>query len=387
MTVSEYIFDFLEKKGVKNVFMVSGSSAMWLTDALKRNDRLNAYCCHHEQAAAMSADCCGRVGDVPGVCLVTIGPGATNAITGVAEAYLDSSPMFVISGQANSKILQYQMDTGIRQKGTQSLDLEPMVSSITKYFAAVMSPDSIRFHMEKAYYSAMEGRRGPVWLDVPIDVQNRQAPEQMKGFDIPEDKKTDAEISSEALERLAKSEKPLVLAGFGVRASGSAGKLLEFCDKQNIPVVTSRGGIDVITTDNPLFVGRPGSYGDRASHFAIQECDFMLILGSRLSVSTIGYYPDRFGKNAYKVMADKKLTRETFRLMKIIIVICLILLIICRTERIPPIMLTQEKGGLITVRSCAESILSYFRNIVIRILLTAIILRRNYRSILPRALM
>lgn len=304
MTVSEYIFDFLEKKGVKNVFMVSGSSAMWLTDALKRNDRLNAYCCHHEQAAAMSADCCGRVGDVPGVCLVTIGPGATNAITGVAEAYLDSSPMFVISGQANSKILQYQMDTGIRQKGTQSLDLEPMVSSITKYFAAVMSPDSIRFHMEKAYYSAMEGRRGPVWLDVPIDVQNRQAPEQMKGFDIPEDKKTDAEISSEALERLAKSEKPLVLAGFGVRASGSAGKLLEFCDKQNIPVVTSRGGIDVITTDNPLFVGRPGSYGDRASHFAIQECDFMLILGSRLSVSTIGYYPDRFGKNAYKVMAD-----------------------------------------------------------------------------------
>ena len=103
---------------------------------------------------------------------------------------------------------------------------------------------------------------------------------------------------------LSISVKPLVLAGFGVRASGSAGKLLEFCDKQNIPVVTSRGGIDVITTDNPLFVGRPGSYGDRASHFAIQECDFMLILGSRLSVSTIGYYPDRFGKNAYKVMAD-----------------------------------------------------------------------------------
>jgi len=148
MTVSEYIFDFLEKKGVKNVFMVSGSSAMWLTDALKRNEKLNAYCCHHEQVAAMAADGCGRVGNIPGVCLVTIGPGATNAITGVAEAFVDSSPMFVISGQANSKVHQYQLDSGIRQKGTQSINLEPIVSSITEYFAAVMTPESIRYHME-----------------------------------------------------------------------------------------------------------------------------------------------------------------------------------------------------------------------------------------------
>lgn len=305
MTVSEYIFDFLEKKGVKNVFMVSGSSAMWLTDALKRNENLNAYCCHHEQVASMAADGCGRVQEnVPGVCLVTIGPGATNAITGIAEAFVDSSPVFVISGQANSRILDYQMKSGIRQKGTQSINLEPLVSSITKYFAAVMTPESIRYHMEKAYYCAMEGRKGPVWIDVPIDIQNKQIPEEMKSF-IPEYKLSEANIDlTKTVKELNKAKKPLVLAGYGVRTSGSTEKLMKLCKTYNIPVVTSRGGIDIITSDSRMFVGRPGAYGDRASHFSIQECDFLLILGSRLSASTIGYYPDRFGKNAYKVMVD-----------------------------------------------------------------------------------
>lgn len=312
MTVSEYIFDFLQRKGVKNVFMVSGSSAMWLTDALKRNEKLNAYCCHHEQVAAMAADGCGRIEDVPGVCLVTIGPGATNAITGVAEAYVDSSPMFVLSGQANSKILDYQMNTGIRQKGTQSLTLDAMISPITKYFTAVMTPESIRYHMEKAYYMAMEGRRGPVWLDIPVDIQNRQVPDEMEGFVPKQAFVTDIDVQKVA-EQLSAAKKPLVLAGYGVRVANSCEKLLGFCEKHRIPVVTSRGGIDVIESENPLFVGRPGSYGDRPSHFAIQESDFLLILGSRLSVSTVGYYPNRFGVNAYKVMVDidnKELSKD-----------------------------------------------------------------------------
>ena len=127
MTVSEFIFDFLQKKGVSTVYMVSGSSAMWLTDSLYRNDKLNAVCCQHEQAAAMAADAEGRVSGIPGVALVTIGPGATNAITGVAGAFTDSSPMFVVSGQANSRILKYQMETGIRTKGTQSITLDNVV--------------------------------------------------------------------------------------------------------------------------------------------------------------------------------------------------------------------------------------------------------------------
>lgn len=318
MTVSEYIFDFLQKKGCGTVYMVSGSSAMWLTDALKRNEKLEAVCCQHEQVAAMAADGYGRKADVPGVCLVTIGPGATNAITGVAGAYVDSSPMFVLSGQANSRILQYQMESGIRQKGTQSVNLDHMLSDITKYFAAVMDEADIRYHMEMAYEAAMSGRKGPVWLDIPIDIQNKQVPEQMRGMEEPagaEDSLDQAQdVPVEQIkELLAKAEKPLILAGNGVLGAKAKEDALEFAEKYQIPVVTSRAGIGVIETSHPLYVGRPGSYGDRASHFAIQECDLLFILGSRLSVSTIGYYPQRFAGNARKIMVDideKELQKE-----------------------------------------------------------------------------
>ena len=305
MTVSEYIFNFLKQKGCDTVFMVSGSSAMWLTDALCRNKDMTAICCHHEQAAAMAADGYGRVHEtVPGCCLVTIGPGATNAITGVAQAWLDSSPMFIISGQANSRLLEYEVRTGIRQNGTQSLNLEPLVSSITKYFAAVMRPEDIRMHMEKAYHLAMEGRKGPVWIDVPVDIQNKQIPEQMEGYqDISENE--EEEIDYENIVKLIESaSKPLILAGYGVRSGRSAEELRILCDKMQAPVVISRGGIDVIDSDCEWFIGRPGSYGDRASHFAIQQCDLLLILGSRLSISTIGYYPQRLAGHAVKIMVD-----------------------------------------------------------------------------------
>lgn len=314
MTVSEYIFDFLNRKGCHTVYMVSGSSAMWLTDALYKNKDLQAVCCHHEQAAAMAADGYGRVNDIPGVCLVTIGPGATNAITGVAQAYVDSSPMFIVSGQANSRLLKYEMDTGIRQHGTQSLNLEPIVSSITKYFAAVMKPEDIRYHMEKAYDCAMTGRKGPVWIDVPVDIQNKEIPEKMQGYtaDIDLQKHTKEDIAYVTSE-LKKAKKPVIWAGYGIRSSQSCGELIKLCELLQIPVATSRGGIDVISTSHPMFIGRPGSYGDRASHFAIQESDLLLVLGSRLSVSTIGYYPKKLAKNAVKIMVDiddKELAKE-----------------------------------------------------------------------------
>jgi len=313
VTVSEYIFDFLKKKGCTTVFMVSGSSAMWLTDALKRNPDLKAVCCQHEQVAAMAADAVGRVADVPGVCLVTIGPGATNAITGVAGAYVDSSPMFVISGQASSKIVQYQMDSGVRQKGTQSLDLGGMVAGITKYFAVVMEEGTIRFHMEQAYRAAMSGRKGPVWLDIPVDIQNKQVPEEVGGI-TNEGMKEGSVLPEKDIKKLMQnSSKPLILAGNGILGAHAKADLMRFAQSCQIPIVTSRGGIGVVETGSPLFVGRPGSYGDRASHFAIQECDLLFILGSRLSVSTVGYYPQRFAKNAVKIMVDideKELQKE-----------------------------------------------------------------------------
>ena len=282
MTVSDYIFGFLQQIGTNTVYMVSGSSAMWLTDALYRNSELRAVCCQHEQAAAMAADAFGRTKGVPGAALVTIGPGATNAITGVAGAYLDSSPIFIISGQSNSKILQYQKETGIRQKGTQSLVLESIVSGITKYFAEVMDPADIKYHMERAYYEAMNGRKGPVWLDVPIDIQNKQVPISMKGFDVGQD--TDHILEKEYIdwENLEKcfcsAKKPLILAGYGVLSARAKDEVISFAEKFDVPIVVSRGGIGVIPSSNELFVGRPGSYGDRPSHFAIQECDLLLIL-------------------------------------------------------------------------------------------------------------
>ncbi len=303
MTVSEYIFDFLQKKGVNTVYMVSGSSAMWLTDALCRNDRIKAVCTQHEQAAAMAADGYGRVMGIPGAALVTIGPGATNAVTGVAGAYVDSSPMFVISGQANSKILQYQKDSGIRQKGTQSLVLGNMVKDITKYFTEVMDPADIRYHMERAYHETVTGRKGPVWIDVPIDIQNKQVPEEMKGYETSWVRPSDVDWEK-IRSVLENSDKPLILAGYGVLSAGARDDVLSFARKADIPVVTSRGGIGVIPTDELLFIGRPGSYGDRASHFAVQECDVLLILGSRLAQSTTGYYPNHLAPNAVKIMVD-----------------------------------------------------------------------------------
>ena len=315
MTVSDYIFKFLYEKGCKQTYMVSGSSAMWLTDALYRNKDMKAICTNHEQAAAMAADGYARVNEVPGAGLVTIGPGATNAITGVAQAYFDSSPIFVISGQANSKLLQYAIDTGIRQNACQSLIIEPLVSGVTKYCKTVMNPDDIVMVMNEAYKAAMSGRKGPVWIDVPVDVQNMQVSDKAIS-EVKEEKicsPNDDIDYEEIISLLKKSKKPLILSGYGVRDSKACGILKEFSEKYSIPVVTSRGGIDTIASSNELYIGRPGGYGDRASHFAIQECDLLFILGSRLSVSTIGYYPDRLAQNATKIMIDideKELERD-----------------------------------------------------------------------------
>lgn len=299
MTVSDYIFEFLAKRGTETVFMVSGSSAMWLTDALCRNDSLKAICNHHEQASVMSADLYSRTTGKLGAALVTVGPGATNAITGVAQAYLDSSSLIVISGQVNSRLLKYEHDTCIRQHGTQSLDLSRIIPPITKYFAEVTKPEDIRFHMEKAYFEATNGRKGPVWIDVPIDIQNKQIPDDMEGFKekIESYDDVNVEIVSNVLK---KSRKPLILAGGGADREN----IVRLSHKLHIPVVTTRMGIDSISSDDVFYVGRPGSNGQRAAHFAIQQADCLLILGARLSVSTIGYYPDRFALHATKIQVD-----------------------------------------------------------------------------------
>ncbi|MCI9122823.1 MAG: thiamine pyrophosphate-binding protein [Eubacterium sp.] len=315
MTVSEYIFNYLSEKGISKVFMVSGSSSMWLTDALCRNKSLHAVCCHHEQAAAMAADGYGRVCHLPGACLVTIGPGATNAITGVAQAFLDSSPMIVISGQANSRLVEYSKNTGIRQYGTQSLNLEPIVTPITKYFKVIMSPDEIIPCIEKAFYLSMNGRKGPVWIDIPVDIQNKTIHLENKeavlqNLDFIQEKVYQTQTNytapnfDEIIRDIQNADKPLILAGGGVKSAGACVELCKTAEIMQIPIVTSRGGIDVIASNHPMYIGRPGAYGDRASHFALQQCDFLLIIGSRLSISTIGYYPKQLAQYAKKIIVD-----------------------------------------------------------------------------------
>ena len=254
----------------------------------------------------MSADIYSKINNKVGAALVTVGPGATNAITGVAEAYVDSSALFVISGQINSKLLAYQDETGIRQNGCQSISLGPVVSSITKYFSVVDAPEKIGRIMSEAYTAATTGRLGPVWIDVPVNIQNAQIPDDMEiPDDIEEQKRKPSENEIEnVLEYLKGAKRPLIYAGQGVKSSGGKELLHELCENAGIPVVTSRMGIDLIESDNPLFVGRPGGYGNRAAHFALQNADFILILGCRMSVSSIGYYPDRLGQHAKKIQVD-----------------------------------------------------------------------------------
>ncbi len=305
MTVAEYIFSFLQEKGTDTVFMVSGSSAMWLTDALKRKAEITKICNHHEQACVMAADIYSKVTGKVGVAMVTIGPGATNAITGVAEAYVDSSAVFVVSGQANSKLLAYEEATGIRQHGTQSINLRPLVSSITKFFAVIDSPEKTRRIMEEAYHAASTGRKGPVWIDVPVNVQNSQVPSEMEPA---EEKYRNILINMEDITKIStmlrEAKRPLIFAGQGVKCSSARELLKQLYTKGKIPVVTSRMGIDIIENDCDLFVGRPGAYGNRAAHFALQNADFLLILGCRLSVSSIGYYPQKLAEKAFKVQVD-----------------------------------------------------------------------------------
>ena len=309
MTVAEYIFDFLEKHGTNTVFMVSGSSAMWLTDALARNKNITKVCNLHEQAAVMAADCYSKVNNRPGAVMVTVGPGAMNAITGIAEAFVDSSSVFIVSGQVNSRLLAYQEQTGIRQDGTQGVNLRPIVSSITKYFAVIDAPEKAVSMVARAYYEATHGRKGPVWLDVPVNVQNMQIPESAfvdaLADELPQMLLTvpEQEIQDIA-DRLANAERPLIFAGQGVRSAGAENLLQQLCQQFDVPVVISRMGIDVVPSDSEYFAGRPGAYGNRSAHFALQNADFLLVLGCRLAVSAIGYYPDRLAQHAYKVQVD-----------------------------------------------------------------------------------
>lgn len=312
MTVklSDWIFKFLAGEGVRHVFMLTGGGAMHLNDSLGTADAIEYICTSHEQAAAMAAESYAKVTGGLGVCLVTAGPGGTNAITGVAGAWLDSTPMLVLSGQA--KRADLKGSSGVRQMGVQEVDIVSMVAPITKYAVTVMEPSEIRFHMEKAVHLALTGRPGPVWIDLPLDVQGASIEESaLRGFDKADEPLRGLapadEISAaarRAIELLNAAERPVILVGNGVRLAGARAEMRQLIERLGVPVLATWPAHDMVPDDHPLMVGRPGPMAPRGANFTLQNADWLLSLGARLDLVVTGYAPQNFARAATKIMVD-----------------------------------------------------------------------------------
>lgn len=311
--VADYIAQALVAHGVDHVFIVTGGGAMHLNDAFGRAKGMTYVACHHEQACAIAAEGYARTSGRMAAVNVTTGPGGTNAITGVWGAYVDSVPMIVVSGQVKFETVVRSTELPLRQLGDQEVDITRMVASCTKYAVMVTDPRSIRYHLERALHLATSGRPGPVWLDVPMNVQGTLIdPATLDGYDAATDAGDAAEqprtdlgaAAREVLERLARAERPVILVGQGVRASGSHERFLTLAERLGVPIATSFNALDVVWHDHPLFVGRQGTIGDRAGNFAVQNSDFLLVLGCRLNIRQISYAWEHFARAAFTVMVD-----------------------------------------------------------------------------------
>ena len=311
MRVADYIADFLWKNGIRHLFSVTGGGAMHLNDALGNHPGLTVLYNHHEQASAMAAEAYARLsGRVAAVC-VTSGPGGTNALTGVFGAYTDSVPMLVLSGQVKRETLaSNHPNLALRQLGDQECNITKMAEGITKYAVTVREPEDIAYHLEKALHLATTGRGGPVWLDIPVDVQGGQIkPSHLRHFDPKSENLTPVspdmgKCAREILSRIRAAKAPLLLVGTGVRLAGAVTKLEALIERLGIPVAVAWNANDAVPADCPYFIGMPGTVGTRSGNFALQSCDLLLSLGCRLNVRMVGYNRRDFAKNAYKIIVD-----------------------------------------------------------------------------------
>ena len=307
ISVSTVISNFFESKGVRHVFLLSGGMIMNLLDSLSRSKKIKYVCNQHEQACAIAAEAYSRIKNDIGVCYATSGPGATNTITGIAGAWLDSVPVIFLTGQ--SKVPLTIKGTGLsnlRMLGSFEVNTTEIVKPITKYTAFIDKPEEILFHLEKAYYIATEGRPGPVLLDIPIDIQGSMVNEEnLSHFNLPTERLYN--ISSE-MDKLAtllnKSKKPLILGGHGIRVSGQVNRFRDLIHKLNIPVVSTQLANDLIPYNDDLYIGKVGLRGDRAGNFAVQSADLLITLGTSLHITTTGYELDDFAPHAKKVVID-----------------------------------------------------------------------------------
>ena len=311
MRVADYIVERLAEHGIGHVFMVTGGAAMHLNDAFGRESKIKKVFCHHEQACAMAAEGYFRVSEKMAVVQITAGPGGINALNGVFGAWTDSIPMLVISGQSKRETLVSSTKLPLRQLGDQEVDIVRMVSGITKYAVQVLDPASIRYHLEKAQHLATCGRPGPVWLDVPIDVQAAQIdPANLRGFQSsaeeqgPDFSALKKDQLRQLIDGMKSAQRPVIYAGSGVRLSGQEDLLLRLAERLCVPLVAAWNSYDLLPNNNPCYAGRPGTVGDRAGNFTVQNSDFLLILGCRLNIRLVSYNWKKFAPRAFKVMVD-----------------------------------------------------------------------------------
>lgn len=309
MRVADYIFKTLADKGVRHAFLVVGGGAMQLNDAIRLEKRITPVCCHHEQSCSIAAEGYFRASGRLPIVSVTTGPGGTNALTGVMGAWLDSIPMLIISGQVKFETtIASCPEIGLRQLGDQEINIVDIVRPVTKYAKMVTDPKAIGEELHKALREATSGRPGPVWLDVPLNVQGAVLPDDY-AFDasaiavpaIP--KPTTAQIE-ELKSLLDKSHRPVIIAGHGIRLAEADRDFIAFMERTGIPTVTTFNGFDIVPSNHPLYFGRIGTIGQRRANFVLQNADLVLSLGSRNNIRQISYNWENFAKRAKKVIID-----------------------------------------------------------------------------------
>jgi acetolactate synthase-1/2/3 large subunit len=310
MRVADYITKFIENLGVQDIFTLTGGGAMFLNDAAAQNQKIRSIFNHHEQSSAMAAFAYSKYTGNWGVAYVTTGCGGTNAVTGLLDAWQDNIPVMIVSGQVKRADTIWAMQQPLRQYGVQEADIIPIVQSLCKYAVMVVEPEKILYHLQKAAYLATHGRPGPVWLDIPSDVQGAIIDESnLVQFDPKElqidynDQCSQNELNE--LEKLIRAAKrPVIIAGHGIRLAHAISTFKTFIETYNIPFVGTYLATDFVPGDHPLFIGRTGLKGDRAGNFAMQNSDLIISIGSRLGVTVIGYNPKEFARVAKIVVVD-----------------------------------------------------------------------------------
>lgn len=306
MRLADYVMQRVAEAGVGHVFMVPGGGAMHLNDALGLRKDIEFVSTLHEQAAAIAAEAYARVTNNLGVVLVTTGPGGTNAITGVAGAWLESTPCLIISGQVKRADLKGSL--GVRQLGPQELDIVSIVSPITKYAVTVMDPLSIAYELDKALHLARTGRPGPVWLDIPLDVQGAQIdPAALGRYEAGSAEPPTVDIAGQierTIDLLNTAVRPVLLVGNGVRLAGAGDALLQLVDALDIPVLATWMGADLLWETHPRYFGKPGTVASRGANYTLQNADLLLSIGARLDVPVTGFDRTQFARAAKVVVVD-----------------------------------------------------------------------------------